>query len=245
MATATGHLVIVAHIGSSLPVAAAVVVVMAGGFVWGVRGTDGTRPRRVLLGFALAGLAFQAVHALEHVLQLAYWLWHPDEAPWLTPWASSGRDVLAHVAGGSASAGNELLHLVGNLIFLAALGALHRWVGAARPRSLRPAVVAQGLHVGEHVALTATTLTLGHAVGVTTGFGSLSPGTALATAVRVWSHFGLNLVATWFALSALWQVTTGTSSTRQDTIAAGREPEEDEPAGVTPLPRVQAGAGRR
>lgn len=208
MATTTAHVVFVAHIGPGLSVAAAVGVVVVGGFVWRAREKAGTEPSRVLLGLALAGLAFQAVHALEHVLQVGYWLWHPTEAPWLTPWASSGQDVLARLAGGNAGAGIELLHLIGNLIFLAALGALRWWASAAEPWSLRQALAVQGVHVGEHVLLTATTMTLGQALGVTTGFGLLSPGTAIATTIRVWSHFGLNLVATWFALSALRQVTT-------------------------------------
>lgn len=164
--------------------------------------------RGVLL-VAAGGLLFQVVHALEHVLQLGYWVAHPLEAPWLTPWAAAGRDTLAVAVDGHAAGGNELLHLLGNLIFLGGLVALAVWrtrtARAGGGRTLRWAFGTQGLHVAEHMLLVATWALAGQATGVTTLFGALEAGTAPAHSVRVLSHFALNAVATWAAVVAAVQ----------------------------------------
>lgn len=152
---------------------------------------------------AVAALAFQAVHFVEHLAQLGYWLMHPAEAPWLTPWAAGGRDLLAF--SGRSALGNELLHLVGNLIFLAGLGALLtycHWRGrAAAYPPLRIALLLQGVHVLEHLALTATTVVFGKAIGLSTFFGLV--GGPLMTSYRVWFHLLINLVASWYGWRAL------------------------------------------
>lgn len=141
---------------------------------------------------------------LEHVIQVLYWAWHPAEAPWFTPWAAAGRDALADAASGSQAEGGELLHLFGNLIFLGGLLALISLIGRRRglqPAGLRSSTWIQGLHVGEHVALTATAMWAGRSIGVTTGFGQLEG--AAAGGVRVWAHFLLNMVATGLAAVAV------------------------------------------
>jgi len=153
---------------------------------------------------AIAALVFQVVHFVEHLGQLGYWLGHPAEAPWLTPWAAEGRDALA--IGGETALGNELLHLLGNLIFLAgliALAALCRRAGRTADDfpDLRAALVIQGFHVGEHVALTTTTAIYGNAIGLSTFLGLVS-GPAM-TSYRVWFHLLINLIATWYAGRAL------------------------------------------
>lgn len=164
--------------------------------------TDEMNWRRTAAYVAVGALAFQAVHLIEHAAQLGYWFLHPDRAPWLTPWAAEGRDALA--VGGRTMLGGELLHLLGNLIFLAGLLGLSAILTERRfpgMRSLRFAVVIQGVHVLEHLSLTATTVLFGEAIGVTTAFG-LVTGVGL-TSLRVWAHFAINLVATWFAMRAL------------------------------------------
>lgn len=151
---------------------------------------------------AVSALAFQMVHLIEHVAQLGYWIARPLEAPWLTPWAIEGRDVLA--ADGNLALGNELLHLVGNLIFLAGLVALvlHcRRRAQETPTPLRVAMVVQGIHVAEHVVLTGTTAVWGKAAGLSTFFGLVSG--PVMTSYRVWFHFLINLAATWFAVRAV------------------------------------------
>lgn len=162
---------------------------------------------RLLKYLAVGALAFQVVHFIEHIAQLGYWLMHPVEAPWLTPWAAVGRDMLA--VGGSAAIGNELLHLIGNAIFISGLVAMavicHRH---GRRRSdfphLGKALWAQGLHVIEHVALTSTTLVFGKAIGVSTFLGLVSG--PVMTSYRVWFHFILNGIATYYALRALTEM---------------------------------------
>ncbi|HEX9866584.1 MAG TPA: DUF6008 family protein [Acidimicrobiia bacterium] len=151
---------------------------------------------------AVAALTFQGVHFVEHVAQLGYWLLHPAEAPWITPWALPARDALA--VAGEVPLGNELLHLVGNLVFLGGLMALaiywNRRGGEASPH-LRTALWVQGIHMGEHLALTATTVIFGKAAGLSTFLGLIS-GPAM-TSFRVWFHLLINLVATWYAGRAL------------------------------------------
>jgi hypothetical protein len=153
---------------------------------------------------AVAGLAFQAFHLLEHFLQTGYWFLNPTSAPWLTPWAAAGRDML--ILDGEVSTGNELLHLVGNGIFFGALVAMAyvcRLYGRSTSRypHLSKAMFAQGIHLAEHVLLTITTLTMGTPLGVSTLFG-LSEG-VWGSSYRVWFHFILNFVATYYAFMAL------------------------------------------
>jgi hypothetical protein len=173
----------------------------------GVRRPGGPRTRHLLLAVAAAGLGFQAVHTVEHLLQLGYWLAHPTSPAWLTPWASAGRDGLAALTDGRPMTGMELLHLLGNAIFLAGLCATLAVIGRDRaPQSLAAVTWLQAAHVAEHVALTATTLLSGQAVGLTTAFGLLPPGGPASTALRVWAHFAINLALTLYALRGLHQV---------------------------------------
>lgn len=164
-------------------------------------------PRRLLLAVAAGGMAFQMVHVLEHLLQVGYWVAHPAAPAWLTPWAAAARDALA--VDGSAVTGVELLHLGGNVIFfvgvLGVVGLTGQWRGSAS-RSLKAAVVAQGVHVAEHALIVATWLVMGRVVAVSTLFGLLPEGTAVAVAFRVWLHLGLNLTATVLATVACCNV---------------------------------------
>lgn len=148
-------------------------------------------------------MAFQVVHLIEHAAQLGHWLGNPTEPPWLTPWAMAGRDALA--VGGTAAAGSEVLHLVGNLIFLVALLAMAAVAPRAGSRShqdLDRAVYLQGFHVVEHLLLTISFLIWGRSLGVTTLFGVATG--VFGSSLRVWAHFLLNLVATYYAGRAGW-----------------------------------------
>lgn len=166
-----------------------------------------TRSQRTLRDIALLTLAFQLFHFIEHVAQLAYWLGNPTKAPFLTPWATAGRDILA--VDGTAGGGNEILHLVGNLIFLAgivALALIARYSGRKLTEIpyLREAMALQGIHVAEHVLLTLSYLTLGSALGFTTLFGAAEG--AFGSSLRVWAHFLLNLGATYYVMRAAWSM---------------------------------------
>jgi hypothetical protein len=180
------------------------IIVLLGGlagltWVWHHRPDE---RQAVIATIAATGLGFQAVHALEHFVQIGAWAISPGRTPFLTPWATAGRDVLA--VGGNVAIGEELLHLSGNVVFLAglvALAVLASRSGEGRSRSLRLALLIQGLHVLEHAVLTATAALGGRALGVTTAFGLFEPGPLLWT-YRPMAHFVLNAVATAFAIHA-------------------------------------------
>ena len=158
---------------------------------------------RILMYLVVATFTFQAVHFIEHFAQLGYWLVHPSEGPWLTPWAALGRDVLT--VRGRAEVGNEVLHLAGTLIFLVGLLAAvvlerRRGVGSVNG-ALRTAVAVQSVHVLEHVALTLTAVVAGRAIGLSTFLGVVE-GPAM-TSFRIWFHFLINLAAVWCASKAV------------------------------------------
>lgn len=182
---------------------------------------------RVLKYVAVGALVFQAVHFFEHLAQVGYWVAHPLEAPWLTPWAAEGRDALA--IGGELALGNELLHLIGNLVFLGGVVALVAYCqrrGRGMLPGLRVALLLQGFHVIEHMALTATSAIYGKAIGLSTFLGLV--GGPVMTSYRVWFHLLINLVATWYAARALAAMHAGgllvEPSPRLSTTA-GRRPE--------------------
>ena len=166
-----------------------------------------TRSQRLIRDAAVVALVFQVVHFVEHMAQLSYWLANPTQAPWLTPWATVGRDVLA--VDGTAGGGNELLHLFGNLIFFGGLiGLVVVAANAGRKMTdipyLRGALILQGFHVGEHVLLTLSYLGWGSAIGITTLFGTATG--VFGSSLRVWAHFLLNLGATYYAVRAVWEM---------------------------------------
>ena len=187
---------------------------------------------------AVGLLGFQAFHVLEHGIQIGYWFGHPQAAPFLTPWAVVGRDVLAAPLGRGPAGGAELLHLVGNLLFLGGLlllAAVWRYDGRSAGlrteygvRRLRWATWAQVLHVGEHVLLTTTFLFAGSANGLSTGFGALPAG-PVGGAVRVWVHFALNAIPTVLVGVALYR--GWTAAQRTSPAGVGREAPLLEPVG--------------
>lgn len=167
--------------------------------------------RRPLLAAAVGGVTFQVVHFVEHLAQLGYWLGNTDEPPWLTPWAEVARDGLAFWCqvfpgkGVDGLRGVEMLHLIGNLLFLAgavALAALIDRRGVAGRRAIQRCIALQGFHVAEHVLLTVSVFTTGRSLGISTLFGAADPGTDGAVAYRVLFHFTINLVATAFVVIA-------------------------------------------
>lgn len=160
--------------------------------------------QRLLRDVAVAALIFQTVHLIEHMAQLSYWWMNPSAAPWLTPWAVAGRDLLA--VDGTPGGGNEILHLLGNVIFLGgilALGALASRSGR-KPKEipyLRKATTLQGVHVAEHILLTVSYLAFGSAIGFSTIFGTAEG--VFGSSLRIWAHFLLNLIATYYAVRSV------------------------------------------
>lgn len=192
----------------------------------------GTRRMFLLSAVATGGVAFQVFHVLEHGLQLGYWFFHTGDKPWLTPWAESGRDGLGYWCqilpgeGSDVARGAEMLHVVGNGIFMVAVVAM---VALARGVStsttpLRGLVWFQGFHLVEHITLTMTLLVNGTPWGASTLFGTWS-GTELSSH-RVWWHFTVNAIATILGvlvLRTLWRAgALVLRPERTRTVASGR-----------------------
>jgi hypothetical protein len=102
-----------------------------------------------------------------------------------------------------------LLHLIGNVVFMAALAGLcYLALVSGRPLRAVPylmgAVLLQGAHVVEHLILTISFFVWGSAAGFTTLFGAAHG--AFGSSLRVWAHFLLNLGATYLAVRASWEM---------------------------------------
>ena len=180
---------------------------------------------RSVAAIAIAFLAFQAFHLLEHLIQLVMWFLHPSAPPHMTPWALDGVDGIAAwfaLLPGEATAmagGMEGLHLVGNVFFLLGIIALGRVTPTPLP-GVKKAFALQGIHVAEHVLLTATLWLFGTPMGLSTLFG-VAYDYSWAGTMRVWFHFLINLGGTIPAATALmiwWK------QTRRDAITSAAEP---------------------
>ncbi len=166
--------------------------------------------RSILTVIAVACLGFQVAHMGEHLAQAVVWITAPTRPPFLTPWAELGAAALT--LPGHPGSGDELLHLAGNLVFLAGLIAL-AVLAPRRPTSLTAALAIQAIHVAEHLALTVSAVIAGRAIGLTTGFGTLDPGPILWS-FRVNAHLALNTAATLFAAVAVTRFLRGRSAGR-------------------------------
>jgi hypothetical protein len=159
----------------------------------------------------LLGLVGQIGHASEHFFQVGYWVGHPQHFPWMTPWGDGLARGFGQIAPSRPSLGMEILHLVGNFIFLAGLVGvvvLTRPLAASAGRRWgRMGVWMQGIHGLEHLSLTlSVAFGAGRAIGLSTWFGLIPPGPGLWT-YRIWWHFLANLLGTAIfavALAYLW-----------------------------------------
>ncbi len=198
-------------------VAALVVVAVYGVLAIGFGELPGRRPLRVadrLAVVALVAYVAQVIHALEHGIQLAYWVANPTEAPYLTPWAAQGAAAAATATASGSAVGLELLHLGGNAVFFVGIVAVsvllgRRGVSPTATPWTRRALLVQGVHVTEHLVLVVTAAASGSAIGVSTLFGLLEGPTLAgppAWGFRVVLHFAINAVATHAALLSLREV---------------------------------------
>jgi hypothetical protein len=156
------------------------------------------------------GMAFQVGHFAEHAVQFSVWL--TGKYQWVvdnfcgrdTPFMSGPvTDLVQYIGGLCAGAGApaarkgllgvELLHLIGNSIFLATIfGAHYLW----RSKWTRWALYVEGFHLCEHLALTLTAFYVGKPIGLSTAFGQagLWWGKEAAVGYRVSWHFAMNLL---------------------------------------------------
>lgn len=158
------------------------------------------------------GLIGQIGHLQEHVAQVGYWLAHPNDPAWMTPWGTGLANGYGVVDTSKPTLGMEILHLIGNFIFLAGLAAVMVITRHARRtesrRWGRMGVWMQGLHGLEHLVLTLSVwFGAERAIGLSTWFGLVQPGLGLST-YRVWWHFVANIMGSYIfgkALIALWR----------------------------------------
>ncbi len=181
------------------------------GYLRNLRGGRNSAAGQYFFFLVYGGVAFQLVHMLEHTLQFGFWIRKPYSFPWLTPWALAAQKGLTNFFDPQSrvQSGGEILHLLGNLIFLfplvAIVDALKRAGTAKRER--RFAVLAfwsEAVHSAEHVVLTSTWYLFGVPRGFSTFFGyAYQMQAPWASGVRIIWHFLLNLVPTVCLFGAL------------------------------------------
>jgi hypothetical protein len=153
--------------------------------------------RAALVEIAL-GVLGQLGHVQEHIAQAGYWVGHPNDPGWMTPWGTGLANGFGQIDLTKPPLGMEILHFTGNLLFLAGLAGVmlvtHRAVRTKTRRWARMGVWMQGIHGLEHLALMLSVwLGAPQAIGLSTWFGLLEPGPGLWT-YRVWWHFIANVI---------------------------------------------------
>lgn len=165
---------------------------------------------------AALGLLFQVGHFFEHAFQFVVWCLGDlsqicgRDTPWISGWAGDfvagiGR-IVSPVADKPRQSmlGLEVLHLIGNSIFLATLGCLYfvtdknKWV--------RWGFYIEAFHLYEHVMLTSTAFFIGRPIGLSTLFGAVGMGPKeFAVGTRVSWHFVMNLLPMPFAMMGIME----------------------------------------
>jgi Family of unknown function (DUF6008) len=158
----------------------------------------------------VVGVIGQIGHLQEHVAQVGYWLGHPNSPAWMTPWATGLANGYGVVDTSKPTLGMEILHLVGNTVFLAGLAAVMVITRHARETQSRRwgriGVWMQGIHGLEHLSLTLSVwLGADRAIGMSTWFGLVQPGIGLTT-YRIWWHFLANVIGSCIFATALYHL---------------------------------------
>lgn len=164
---------------------------------------------------AALGLLFQVGHFFEHAFQWVVWsLGNMSEicgrdTPWVSGWVRDLIDKIGLIVASTADAprrwmlGLEVLHLLGNGVFLGTLGLLYY---LTRNRWVRWGFYIEAFHLYEHIMLTSTAFFIGKPIGLSTLFGAAGLGTKeLAVGVRVTWHFLMNLLPMPFAMLGLME----------------------------------------
>ena len=156
--------------------------------------------KKLAIIFVGGSLFFQTFHTLEHLIQLSRWFGSPYSPPYMSPIAKAASSqlessfaALTNITGVS-SLGMELLHLVGNGIFLTGGVVLYFSPLFAKIKQYSfYALLFEGVHMIEHIILTISALSGNGAWGSSTQFNLLA-GSQLTTH-RIWWHGAMNLVA--------------------------------------------------
>lgn len=172
--------------------------------------------RSVLVAVVVLGVTFQICHFVEHAVQFGMWVFGDRSAPWMSGPAMwlvhlIGNFVMPvphnnlHTAAFSAQqmmVGMEVLHLIGNSIFLVTIACLYvllptKWV--------RWALYIESFHLCEHLMLTTSAIFLGKPLGFSTlfGYSGLFWFKEGMVGYRVFWHFAMNLIPTVLVMVAL------------------------------------------
>jgi hypothetical protein len=134
------------------------------------------------------GLAFQVGHFAEHLVQFGVWL--TGKYDWVvtvfcgrdTPFMSGPATDLVRFVGTTfypdaplprqMMMGIEILHLIGNSMFLATIAGAYYLIPS---KWIRWALYIEGFHLCEHIALTFTAAHFGKPMGISTLFGQAGP----------------------------------------------------------------------
>ncbi|MER8470450.1 hypothetical protein NKH23_13650 [Mesorhizobium sp. M1328] len=165
---------------------------------------------------AALGLIFQVGHFAEHAFQFGVWVlgdWSNicgRDTPWMSPWAMDLVQQIGLVVAPAGDAGRrtmlgmEVLHLIGNSIFLTGLVCLYvclpsKWV--------RWALYIETFHLYEHIMLTTSAFFVGKPIGMSTLFGAAGVigSRDFAVGFRVTWHFAMNLLPMPFAMLGIME----------------------------------------
>ena len=115
--------------------------------------------------------------------------------------------------------GMEILHLIGNGIFLATIAGVFYFIPS---RWVRYAFYIEGAHMCEHIALTLSAYYLGKPIGLSTMFGQAPIwwGKDAAVGYRVSFHFLMNLFPMPFVAFAILQGWSAGIDGRSETLDA-------------------------
>jgi hypothetical protein len=192
----------------------------------------------------LIGVLGQVGHLQEHVAQVGYWVQHPNSKPWMTPWGDGLARGFGQVDTARAGLGMEILHFLGNMIFLAGMAGVMvltcRAPGVRARRWGRMGVWMQGLHGLEHLALTLSVwLGATRPIGVSTWFGTMQPGPGLWT-YRIWWHFLANVAGSVIFAGALWHAWSDRKVIEASFAQQGLPPRSRRRRTLTPRPVLTA-----
>jgi hypothetical protein len=165
---------------------------------------------------AALGLLFQVGHFAEHAFQFAVWTLGDlsnicgRNTPWMSPWAKDLVEQIGLRLFPTADTprrmmlGMEVLHLIGNSIFLTSLACLYHCLPS---KWVRWALYIETFHLYEHISLTATAYFIGKPIGMSTLFGGVGAigGPEFAVGCRVTWHFVMNLLPMPFAMVGLME----------------------------------------
>ncbi len=162
------------------------------------------------IGVIVLGVIGQIGHFQEHIAQAGYWVGHPNAQPWMTPWGTGLAKGFGQVDSMKPTLGMEILHLMGNFIFLAGIAGIvvitRRALGTKSRKWGKMGVWMQGIHGLEHLTLTLSVwFGAKQAIGLSTWFGLLDPGPGLWT-YRIWWHAIANAIGTTIFAIALYHL---------------------------------------